>query len=69
MAQEKIIVKKSFYHDFTATTESNYNARIQDARKIWNFDKKDGFNEITDVVDYIENQFHVKRENIVVIDG
>lgn len=69
MAQEKIIVKKSSCHGFTATTESNYNARIQDARKIWNFDKKDGFEEITDVVDYIEKQFRVERENIVVIDG
>lgn len=68
MANEKIIVKKSFFHDFIATTESNYNARVQDVNKMWNFDKKNGFEEIQDVVDYLEKHFHIDRENIVVIE-
>ncbi len=68
MANEKIIVKKSFFHDFIATTESNYNARVQDVNKMWNFDKKNGFEEIQDVIDYLVKHFHIDRENIVVIE-
>jgi hypothetical protein len=66
--KEKIVVKRSMFHDFTATTESNYNARVTDVNKAWNFDKEDGFENIDDVIDYLVEHFHIERENIVVID-
>ena len=62
---DKMIVWK-FFEDFRATTEENYNARISNARKIWNFTKHDGFNSFDDVVNHIEKCFGIDRENIII---
>ena len=65
MEKERIVVKKTF-DGFTATTESNHNAMVQDEHKIWKFDKSEGFNEFSDVREYIVKWFHT--EDIVLVE-
>ena len=59
MEKERIIAKKTF-DGFSATTESNYNAVIQDARKVWKFRTSEGFKEFSDVKEYIRKWFHTE---------
>lgn len=59
MEKERIIVKKTF-DGFSATMESNRKAMIQDARKVWKFRTSEGFNEFSDVKEYIRKWFHTE---------
>lgn len=59
MEKEKIIVKKTS-DGFSAATESNHNAMVQDAHKIWNFRTSEGFREFSDVKEYIRKWFHTE---------
>lgn len=57
--KERIIVRKTS-DGFSAATESNRKAMIQDARKIWNFRTSEGFKEFKDVKVYIGKWFHTE---------
>jgi histidyl-tRNA synthetase len=59
MEKERIIVKKTS-DGFSATTESNHKAMIQDARKVWKFRESEGFKEFSDVKEYIKKWFHIE---------
>lgn len=65
MEKERIIVRKTF-DGFSATTESNHNAVIQDARKIWKFSTSEGFREFKDVKEYIGKWF--RTEDVVLVE-
>lgn len=65
MEKERIIVKKTS-DGFSATTESNYNAVIQDANKVWEFRTSEGFKEFPDVKEYIRKWFHT--EDVVLVE-
>lgn len=65
MEKERIIVKKTL-DGFSATTESNYNAMIQDARKVWKFRTSEGFKEFSDVKEYIRKWF--RTEDVVLVE-
>lgn len=64
MEKERIIVKKTS-DGFSATTESNYNAMIQDAHKVWKFRTSEGFNEFSDVKEYIRKWFRIEDVTLV----
>ena len=59
MEKERIIVKRTS-DGFSATTESNRKAMIQDARKVWKFRTSEGFKEFSDVKEYIRKWFHTE---------
>lgn len=65
MEKERIIVKKTS-DGFSATTESNYNAMVSDARKVWEFRESEGFKEFPDVKEYIRKWFHT--EDVVLVE-
>lgn len=65
MEKERIIVKKTS-DGFSATTESNYNAVIQDAHKVWKFRESEGFREFSDVKEYIEKWF--RTDDVVLVE-
>ena len=39
------------------TSKENYNARIQNAREINNFNEHDGFNTADDCIEYVQKHF------------
>lgn len=65
---EKIVVWKEF-RDFRATTEENYNARIMDLNKVWEFNHTENYETFDDVVDTIEKWFNVDRKDIIIKGG
>ena len=64
---EKYIIYPAF-NGWKGTTEQNYNSRIQNAFKINDFKKSNGFYTVLDVVNFVNQFFKIDRENIIVID-
>lgn len=62
---DRYIIYKTFT-GIKGTTESNYNAHIQNARLIKNFNM---FDNVQDVQDYIIKYFGYTSNNIIIIDN
>lgn len=52
---------------FTGTTEKNYKAYIQDARKNHHFNRVNGFENIDDVIKYVTTYFRYAIDDIIFI--
>lgn len=57
MAESNTHVIYTTLFGYILTTKENYNSRVSDARKEQMFYDKDGFRDISDVVEYIEKWF------------
>lgn len=64
---EKFIIWKSL-DGWKGTTQDNYNTRIQDARKVKNFEKRNGFGCVLDVKNFVKQFFKYSDDDIIIID-
>lgn len=64
---DKFIIWQSF-DGWKGTTIDNYNAFIQDARKIKDFKKINGFGCVLDVITFVK-QFFEYSDNDIIIKG
>lgn len=61
----KFIIWETFL-GWQGTTEENYNAFIQDARKINDFKKTNGFGCVLDVINFVKAFFRYSDDEIIV---
>lgn len=43
--------------DFEVMTKENFNKRISNGFNVWKFEKSNGFNNVEDVKNYLQNYF------------
>lgn len=61
---EKYIIYKTAF-GYKGTTEENYNARIQNARKIKDFS---AFDNTNDIIECLVKYCGIEHDNIIIID-
>ncbi len=59
-----ILTYNKFLEEWSFTSKENHERRIQNAREIHHFSKKDGFQCTSDVIDYIRKYFGVHLDQI-----
>lgn len=70
MKEEKrmyILQYSDFLEEWTLTTKENHERRIQNAREIHHFSKRDGFQCTTDVLQYITKHFGIHLDRIACV--
>lgn len=50
-------------------TKEHYLAHISNADNVWTFTRSDGFNNLEDVLSYIEKWFHISPTDIEIINN
>lgn len=60
----RYIITQDSVGDFQATTESNYFAKVANAREKWEFKKAYGFTEVQKVIDYMALYFKLDPKQL-----
>ena len=63
-----VLTYSDFLEEWTLTTKENYERRIQNAREIHYFSKRDGFQCTADVIHYVMKHFDIKLDQITCVN-
>ncbi len=63
-----VLTYSNFLEEWTFTTKENYERRIQNAREIHHFSKRDGFQCTADVIHHIMKQFSLTLDQITCVN-
>lgn len=63
-----VLTYSDFLEEWTFTTKENHERRIQNAREVHHFSKRDGFQCTTDVINYVRNHFNITLDQITCVN-
>ena len=63
-----VLTYSNFLEKWTFTTKENYERRIQNAREIHQFSKRDGFACTRDVINYVRKHFNLHLDQITCVN-
>ena len=62
-------VLQEYSEGWKLMTKEHYLAYISDASNVWTFVRRNSFNNLEDVLNYIEKWFHISSTDIEIINN
>lgn len=63
-----VLTYSDFLEEWAFTSKENYERRIQNAREVYHFTKRGGFQCTVDVINYVRAHFNVPLDQITCVN-